>query len=142
MDHQQRTFQFADKEGKLHEFKTKKYNFNLEQILINRFGKEAWFEFRKSHSLNYDITIQNVKEDFPKLFENLPDDFDWGEPDYDTILEVYFFLSTYKDNALLRQVQLEKEMLALLNQALEDNLSFAQKTLLKSQSSTNTPSIS
>lgn len=142
MQHEQRVFQFADNEGNPVELKSKKYNFKIEEVLINRFGKAVLDDYSKSHNLNFNLTLDHVKEDFPKLLDDIPNDFDFSEPDYDSILEVYFFFINYKENALLRQVQFKKEMLALLNQALEENLDSVQKNLSSMQSSTNMQSIS
>lgn len=153
MDHQQRVFQFAcPAEGgaahpadggagaqKVHEFKSKKYNFKLEQVLIDRFGKDVLDDFSKTHNLNFNLNLEHVRADLPKLLENVPDDFDWTDADYDAILDVYFFFISYKENALLRQVQSEKEILAFLTAALAKDLDLTQTVLSKTKPSTPTP---
>ena len=131
MDHQQRTFQFAVNGGKIVELKSRKYNFKLEHVIINRFGKEVIEEFNKTHKLNFNLQLEHAIEDMPKLLEDIPNDFDWSDPDYDSILEVYFFFIQYKENAFLRHVELNKQILASLNGMVMETLASVQANTSK-----------
>lgn len=142
MDHKQRTFQFADNTQKVVELKSKKYNFKIEEVLTNRFGKEILDEFAKSHKLNFNLQLEHVIEDMPKLLKDIPENFNWDEVDYEDLLSVYFFFITYKENAFLREIEKDKQMLALLTAAMKETLDSAQKTILKSDTLINTPSTS
>lgn len=115
MDHKTQKFTFHDKEGKPVNLFTVPFTFKIEQVLIDRFGKEALDEFAKTRVLNKNLNADEVVEDFIKFFDlkNLPvNDIDWTDQDFDTIIGVYHFLLTYKENALLRRLQFEKETLS------------------------------
>ncbi|NWF89094.1 MAG: hypothetical protein HXY50_06480 [Ignavibacteriaceae bacterium] len=138
MDHAQSKFKFTVQD-KVVEFKSRKYNFKLEKIIIDRFGKDVIDEFNKTHKLNFNLQLEHAIADMPKLLEDVPNDFDWTEPSYDEILEVYFFFIQYKENAFLKQIELNKAMLALLNESVTEILNSSQANISKLKTSMPTP---
>ena len=64
--HNNEKFKFLDKDGNEKEFESVPYSFDLEEnVLVSRFGKDTLEEFARTHVLNFKITADNIKEDFP-----------------------------------------------------------------------------
>lgn len=110
-EHRSETFTFIDIEGHKTEITTKKYTFNLEKILTNRFGEKALDEYNRTGKLECNISLEAVKCDFPELLELGEKRIDWSVQDYDELMQVYLFFIRFKKNAMLRAYRLDQEMI-------------------------------
>jgi len=106
MEYVAEKFRFIDMEGKVKEFESVPYSFDMEEnIIIKRFGKETIEEFAKTHLLNYKIHLADIKEDFPKLLQGDLSNIDLGKQSgqyFDEIKRVYHFYLEYDSNIQLR----------------------------------------
>lgn len=109
--------------------------------LVNRFGEEALEKFNKTGVLDKDIKLSDIEEDFPKLLKGKGiRSIVWKEQIYDTLLEVYVFFIKYKRNALLRNIESEKEMLASNLETLQTIISSLPENILQKLNLENTKS--
>lgn len=141
MNHATQTFKFKDPKSKVVELKTVDYTFAVYEILVNRFGEEALEKFNKTGVLDKDIKLSDIEEDFPKLLKGKGiRSIVWKEQIYDTLLEVYVFFIKYKRNALLRNIESEKEMLASNLGTLQTIINSLPENILQKLSLGNTKS--
>jgi predicted methyltransferase len=123
MNHAVQEFILKDNEGNPVKVKTREYNFEIEEIIINRIGQEKWDEYQKTGILEYNLVLKDVQEDFPKLLEGEGlNKIDWKKQKYDTLRAIHFFFVRYTKNARRRELELEKEMLL-------SNLNMLQKII-------------
>lgn len=141
MNHKTEIFKFKDSKSKVVELKTVDYTFEVYEILVNRFGEEALEKFNKTGVLDKDIKLSDIEEDFPKLLKGKGiRSIVWKEQIYDTLLEVYVFFIKYKRNALLRNIESEKEMLASNLETLQTIISSLPENILQKLNLENTKS--
>jgi hypothetical protein len=112
------------KDGEEVHVKTREYNFEIEEIIKERIGEEKFNAYQATGKLEINITLDAVKNDFPKLLtgSNL-DKVDWKKQNYDTLQDIYFFFIRYRKNASLRRLEYEKETLL-------SNLELMEKLIL------------
>lgn len=130
--HKEKEFTFISTTNKAVNVKTKLYNFEIEEYLTKRFGKEKLQSINTENAVDFDIALEDVKKDFPVLL-NIPQKvkIDYKTQDYDVILSVYAFFLMYKKNAMLRQLEYNNETVALAIQQAQTIL--ASMPLLTSQ---------
>ncbi len=117
MNHKQKTFTFTTKiKGKdaACRVSTRKYTFEIKDVLINRIGEEKYNKIFADESLEFDFKLKDVEEDFPKLLLIPPKiKIDYSKQDWDELLNVYAFFLLYEKNAKLRALEFNNETLAL-----------------------------
>ena len=130
MEHKIKTFTFTTKiKGKdaACRVSTRKYTFEIEEVLVKRFGKEKLDKIFADQSIDFNFSLKDVEEDFPKLLQfetsevssrrgkNLGgfSSIDFKTQDFDELLKVYAFFLLYKKNATLRELEFNNETLAL-----------------------------
>ena len=144
MIHKTEKFKLLDIDGKIVEFESMPYSFDLEEnVLIARFGKEKIEEFANTHMLTFKIRLEHIKEDFPKLLQGDLSRIDFGKQTgeyYDELRRVYCFFLEYDSNVQLRQSEQLKEMLASNIETLKTILASTPENisgLMKGKSTTN-----
>ncbi|HBO60554.1 TPA: hypothetical protein DD449_02640 [Candidatus Berkelbacteria bacterium] len=134
MEHKIKTFTFTTKiKGKdaACRVSTRKYTFEIEEVLVKRFGKEKLDKIFADQSIDFNFSLKDVEEDFPKLLQFEVDgatskvsskrganlggfsSIDFKTQDFDELLKVYAFFLLYKKNATLRELEFNNETLAL-----------------------------
>jgi len=114
MDHKQKTFTFVTKNKKQVTLTSRKYTFEIEEVLVKRFGKEKLDKIFADQNIDFNFSLKDVEEDFPKLLI-IPakTSIDYKTQDFDELLKVYAFFLLYKKNATLRELEFNNETLAL-----------------------------
>lgn len=130
MQHKAKEFTFIDKSKKEVICKTLPYCFETEDVIRDRIGIENFNKYQQSGKLDFEISLNAVKEDFPKLLENT-EDIDWQIQDFDSIQDVYFFFLRYRKNAALNRLTSEKETLLSNLESLQTLLNSLPENLLK-----------
>jgi len=139
MKHGTAEFVLVDKAGKEVKVKTRQYNFEIEDIIKKRLGDEKFNEYQATGKLDFNLSLKDVKEDFPQLLEGEGlDKIDWKKQNYDTLQEIYFFFVRYKKNAFLRRLELDKEMLASNLSTLEKIMSSLPENIFQKLNLINT----
>jgi hypothetical protein len=144
MSHYTETFAFINKAGKEVELESVPYSIEIEDdVLVKRFGREALDSFAKTHTLNYKITLEHIKEDFPKLLSpgSAVKNIDWRKQAgkyYDEMKRVYYFFLEYDSNAQLRQLESLKTTTLSSIEALKKILTSTPESILAQM---NTPII-
>jgi len=131
MDHKIKTFTFVTKNKKQVTLTSRKYTFEIEDVLVKRFGKDKLDKIFADQSIDFNFSLKDVEEDFPKLLQfetglvtskvsskrgsNLGGfaSINFKEQDFDELLKVYAFFLLYKKNATLRELEFNNETLAL-----------------------------
>lgn len=139
MDHRQKQFTFFDTDGKEIILTSRRFSHNVEQLLEKRFGRDVLTQFAKTHSLDFDVTFDQAKEDLPKLLQGEGiEKVDWGY-DVDPIMEVYLFFIQYKSNAQLRLLESERNSLVSNLEILKKITSSIPEDILKALTSGTIP---
>ncbi|NWF87914.1 MAG: hypothetical protein HXY50_00465 [Ignavibacteriaceae bacterium] len=134
MNHDIQTFKFV-KDKKVLVINARPYTFEIEDVLIKRFGLNTIKKFAQTGNLVFDVTLGEVKEDLPKLLDMKgAADIDWKKQNFDEIARVYYFFLEYKRNVNLRALKLEAETLRSQIQELATLMSSAQENILKATS--------
>lgn len=141
MEHRTEKFSFVNQSGEKIEVSSRKYSFNTEEVLIKTFGKEAIDKYNQTGKLDAEFTLDNVREDFPKLLNLGDENINWKEQDYDELLRVYLFFLRYKKTALLRQYASESETVLSLLEQMKSHLNSVRKNISenKKQETTKLP---
>lgn len=123
MNHTTEKFSFTDSKGKSIEVSSLPYTLALEEgVLKKRFGAK-WKELLSSGSLELDINIESVAEDFPKLLDLKNAKINWAKQNYDELARVYLFFLEYRLNVKQRALKSEAD-------ALRSQISGLQNLLL------------
>lgn len=130
MQHKTKEFVFVDKNKKEITCKTVPYCFEIEDAIKARIGVENFNKYQHTGKLEFEISLEAVKEDFQKLLENT-ENIDWRVQEYDSIQEVYFFFLRYRKNAAMNRLTLEKETLLSNLESLQTLLNSLPENLLK-----------
>lgn len=113
MDHKTISVKLLTKDGESKELTSNYYNFEIEDILVDRFGADKLKKIHETGKLDFNLTLEDVEEDIPHLLHDYnKHNIDLRKSDFDEILRIYSFFVLYKRNALLRQMQSERETLA------------------------------
>lgn len=143
MEHKNKKFKFFDKDGGEVQFITRRYCFNTEAVIKDRFGDYESLMDHSDAAIELSISLKDVSEDFPKLLESLKPEteIDWAEQDYDILLSVYAFFLMYKKNAIARELIYNKEMLASEMEKAKVILSSMPNLISQSMNSLNTENL-
>lgn len=133
MEHKTEKFSFVNQSGEKIEVSSLKYTFNTEEVLINTFGKEAIDKYNQTGKLDAEFSLENVKEDFPKLLNLGDENINWKDQDYDELLRVYLFFLRYKKTALLRQYASDSETVLSLLEQMKSHLNSVRKNISESK---------
>jgi hypothetical protein len=131
--HNSEKFKFLDKDGNEKEFESVPYSFDLEDnVLVNRFGKDTLEEFVRTHILNFKITADHIKEDFPRLLVGDLSIINFRKQEgqyYDEMRKVYYFFLEFDSNAQLRLSKQLAETIASNLETLKTTLDGISKTI-------------
>lgn len=131
MDHRVKTFVFITGSGGEVKLTSRKYNFQLEEVIKKRFTEELLTQYAEKGELNFNIELDHVREDFPKLLVgDKLEDIDWSEQDYDEIISVYLFFIQYRKNAVLRLLEQEHQTLASALETLKKTIDLMSQGIL------------
>lgn len=147
MDHKTISVKLLTKDGESKELTSNYYNFEIEDILVDRFGADKLKKLHETGKLDFNLTLEDVEEDIPHLLHDYNQhNIDLRKSDFDEILRIYSFFVLYKRNALLRQMQSERETLAsnleqlevILNSMPQDVLTKLNSKIMTNKSSLTT----
>jgi len=131
MTHKTEKFQFAANGGKLVTLTSKKYCFEIENRFKEMIGEDKFNAFQKDNTIDIEITLDQVEKHFPRLldFEGEEQKINWEDQDYDEIMRVISFFLRYRKNAQLRQLESQKEMIALTIEMMKKLMSLSPEDL-------------
>lgn len=131
MTHKTEKFQFAANGGKVVTLVSKKYCFEIENRFKEMIGEDKFNAFQKDNTIDLEITLEQVEKHFPRLldFEGEEQKINWEDQDYDEIMRVISFFLRYRKNAQLRQLESQKEMIALTIEMMKKLMSLSPEDL-------------
>lgn len=131
MTHKTEKFQFAANGGKVVTLTSKKYCFEIENRFKEMIGEDKFNAFQKDNTIDLEITLEQVEKHFPRLldFEGEEQKINWEDQDYDEIMRVISFFLRYRKNAQLRQLESQKEMIALTIEMMKKLMSLSPEDL-------------
>lgn len=131
MTHKTEKFQFAANGGKVVTLVSKKYCFEIENRFKEMIGEDKFNAFQKDNTIDIEITLEQVEKHFPRLldFEGEEQKINWEDQDYDEIMRVISFFLRYRKNAQLRQLESQKEMIALTIEMMKKLMSLSPEDL-------------
>lgn len=133
MNHDIERFCFADKSQKEVVVSSKPYSFEIEEVLVKRFGRDVLDRYAKTHNLKFDITLKEVEEDFPQLLDGNLKRIDWKKQSgkhFDEMMRVYYFFLEYKLNAQLRALTSQEEILRSSLETMKQVLNLMPESFL------------
>lgn len=131
MTHKTEKFQFAANGGKVVTLVSKKYCFEIENRFKEMIGEDKFNAFQKDNTIDLEITLEQVEKHFARLldFEGEEQKINWEDQDYDEIMRVISFFLRYRKNAQLRQLESQKEMIALTIEMMKKLMSLSPEDL-------------
>lgn len=131
MTHKTEKFQFAANGEKVVTLVSKKYCFEIENRFKEMIGEDKFNAFQKDNTIDLEITLEQVEKHFPRLldFEGEEQKINWEDQDYDEIMRVISFFLRYRKNAQLRQLESQKEMIALTIEMMKKLMSLSPEDL-------------
>jgi len=132
MTHKTEKFQFASNEGKVVTLISKKYCFEIENRFKEMIGEDKWKAYQVDNTVDLELTLKQVEDNFLRLLDfedGKKHKINWEDQDYDEIMRVISFFLRYRKNAQLRQLESQKEMIALTIEMMKKLMSLSPEDL-------------